>query len=90
MSNTRTVGVRELKAQISRILRDVIDQGEAVEVTHRGRPIARIIPLAAPTPEGRNDDAIWTDIDRLAAEIGTRWPVGSTAVDAVREGRRDL
>ena len=43
MSNT-TIGVRELKAQLSRTLRQV-KAGETVIITERGKPIGRIVPL---------------------------------------------
>jgi prevent-host-death family protein len=86
----RSVGVRELKANASGILRRVRDRGETVEVTHRGRVVARIVAVAAPAPPGPEDDAVWSDLDRLAAEIGARWPAGVTAADAVGEGRREL
>jgi prevent-host-death family protein len=41
------VGVRELKASLSRYLSKVKDGGTIV-VTERGRPIARIVPVAIP------------------------------------------
>ncbi len=88
MSAMLSIGVRELKANASRILQRVRDQGETVAVTHRGRVIARIIPAAAPGAAAPDDGAVWSDLDRLAAEIGARWPAGVTAADAVREGRR--
>ena len=90
MTASRSVGVRELKAHVSRILHDVIDRGEAVDVTYRGRAVARIIPLAPPLPETDEAGTAWAELDRLAAEIAGRWPTGDTAVDAVREGRRSL
>ena len=34
--------------------------------------------------------AYWADVDRLAAEIGARWPAGVSASDAVARGRREL
>jgi prevent-host-death family protein len=40
----RSIGVRELRQQASRYLREV-EQGETIEVTDRGRPIARLVPL---------------------------------------------
>lgn len=40
----REIGVRELKAQLSRVLRDV-EKGEQVRVTSRGRPVADIVPV---------------------------------------------
>lgn len=43
------IGIRELREDLSRTLRRV-QSGEAVEVTDRGRPIARLIPLV---PESR-------------------------------------
>ena len=49
MSESRRVGIRELREDLSRTLRRV-QRGEAVEVTDRGRPVARLIPLA---PESR-------------------------------------
>jgi prevent-host-death family protein len=41
------VGVRELKASLSRFLARV-REGETVEVTDRGRPVARIVPVGIP------------------------------------------
>lgn len=48
MSETTTVGVRELKANLSRFLGQVRDGGEVV-VTDHGKPVARIIGFGAPT-----------------------------------------
>jgi prevent-host-death family protein len=39
-----TIGVRELKAQLSQTLRQV-KAGETVIITERGKPIGRIVPL---------------------------------------------
>jgi prevent-host-death family protein len=86
----QTVGVRELRTHMSRILREVAERGEAVEVTRRGRAVARMIPIAASTSTVPEADPVWSDLDRLAAEIAARWASEVTAVDAVREGRRDL
>lgn len=41
------VGVRELKASLSRYLSKV-KEGETVVVTERGKPIARIVPMGIP------------------------------------------
>ena len=42
-----TVNVRELKARLSHYLR-LAKAGEVVEITERGVPIGRIVPVAAP------------------------------------------
>jgi prevent-host-death family protein len=43
-----SVGVRELRQRASELLR-LVEQGETIEVTDRGRPVALLSPL----PEGR-------------------------------------
>ena len=50
-----TVGVRELRQRASELLRRV-EQGETIEVTDRGRPVA----LLSPPPDG-------SPLDRLRA-----------------------
>jgi prevent-host-death family protein len=49
----REIGVRELKASLSAVLREV-DGGEQVRVTVRGRPVADIVPAA----QARQDDRL--------------------------------
>ena len=86
------VSVRELKGQLSRVLRAVREEREEYLVTYRGRVVARISPVVLPE-EQVTEERVWKvmrDLDRLAAEIGRKWPKGVSAVDAVREGRRDL
>ncbi len=43
------VGVRELRDGLSRHLAEV-RSGRTVTITDHGRPIARIVPIAAPSP----------------------------------------
>lgn len=88
----RSVGVRELKEQTSRILQEVHDTRQIVEITHRGRAIARLVPAdrALSDAEKAKTAAVWADMDELAAEIAAHWPKGVTAEEAVREQRRDL
>lgn len=44
MSRTKTVGIRILKAHLSRYLREVAE-GTALEITDRGHPVARLLPM---------------------------------------------
>jgi len=46
------IGVRELRQNASRYLERVV-RGESLEITDRGRPVARLVPL------GRDG---WTDL----------------------------
>jgi prevent-host-death family protein len=44
----RRVGIEQLRRQLSRHLR-AVERGAEIEITDRGRPIARLIPATAST-----------------------------------------
>ena len=44
-----SVGVRELRQRASELLR-LVERGEVVEITDRGRPVALLSPLPAGSP----------------------------------------
>lgn len=60
----RAIGIRELRQQASRYLREV-EAGETFEVTDRGRPVALLMPMPHTTP-----------IDRLIASGRLQPPTG--------------
>ncbi|MGH8995422.1 MAG: type II toxin-antitoxin system Phd/YefM family antitoxin [Acidimicrobiales bacterium] len=45
----KSVGVRELRQRASELLRRV-EQGEVIEITDRGRPVAQLSPLPVGSP----------------------------------------
>jgi prevent-host-death family protein len=51
----RTVGIRELKARTSAVLRELQASGAEFVITVRGRPVARLEPLAAEDVAGMRD-----------------------------------
>jgi prevent-host-death family protein len=85
-----TIGIRELKQQTSKVLRRVREKGETVEITYRGEAIARLVPINPPLLSKEALAAAWADLDQLTAEINAKWPEGVSAVDAIREVRREL
>ena len=86
----KTIGVRELKTHISEILRQVQEEGEVIEVTNHGEVVARLVPVRRPAPHGQDNNAVWTDLDMLAAEIGKYLPERVDAVEAIQDVRREL
>jgi prevent-host-death family protein len=44
-----SVGVRELRQRASELLR-LVERGETIEITDRGRPVARLGPVPQGTP----------------------------------------
>jgi prevent-host-death family protein len=83
-----TIGIRELKANTSQILRRVREKGESIEITYHGEVIAQLVPVKRTKASRKKIDAFWSDWDQLAAEIGREWKGTPSAVEAVREGRR--
>jgi prevent-host-death family protein len=84
------VGIRELKQRASYILRQVREKKETIIITHRGRPVARLVPVEDAESTRAEGLAVLAQIDELAREIGAHWPKGVSAVEAVREQRREL
>lgn len=81
----RSVGVRELTENISRILQEVSGGGD-ISITSDGKEIARLVPPHAGRSQGEMAE-LWKRIDRIAEDIG-RYPGDQiTVVDALREGR---
>jgi prevent-host-death family protein len=87
-----TIGSRELRANLGRVLRDVRRRRMSYTITHRGRIIARLEPVAPETAHGLDFEALWSEMDALAAEIGRDWPPDLSAADAITEdrGRRPI
>ena len=83
--------VVDLTERIDEVLRIVEEDGETIEITNYGEVIAHLVPATGPQslakPTKRD---VWADLERLAAEIGAHWPGDVSAVDAVRDVRRDL
>jgi len=66
------VGVRELKAKTSEILRAIRERRARYVVTYRGRPVAALIPLddaaAVEAPGGERE--AWGRLERRGAAVG--------------------
>lgn len=86
-----SVGIKELKRDASGVLRRVRENKETIEVTYRGKVVARIVPIenSEQTPKRKWEDD-WEDMNELADRISKRWPKEVSAVDAVREQRQEL
>ena len=87
----KTFDVVELTERIDEVLRMVEKEGEIIGITNHGEVIAHLVPVSSSqSPAGSAKRDVWTDLDRLAAEISAHWPADVSAVDAVRDVRREL
>jgi len=87
------VGVRELRDNVSAILRRV-SSGEAIEVTDHGHPVARIVPLRYRTrleqmiAEGRATPAEGDLLDEEPLPAPSGAPSGSEVLADLRADER--
>lgn len=84
-----TVGIRELKAHTSAILRRVRQQRETIKITYRGEVVATLTPVEPDDARPAQLSEIWAEVDALAAEIGARWPTGIGLRAALEDVRRE-
>jgi prevent-host-death family protein len=87
----KTVGVRELKNQTSRIVRAVHDEQIEYIVTHRGKPVA---VLRAFTDEDSQRlrqaeiESAMAEMKTLSQEVAAAWTSPQSAVELIDEQRR--
>ena len=87
------VGVRELKARASEIVRNVRERRARYTITYRGQPVGVLMPLeqpqAAPTiGEEALAESAWDELVRLGQEIGRGWRSPLTSAELLSEMRR--
>jgi len=64
------IGIRELKSQASEIVRAVREGRVEYVITHRGKPVAMIVPLEqSPEPRKLSQEEFWAEMDALAEEM---------------------
>ena len=68
----RTIPAGRFKAQCLRLLDDVAETGETIIVTKRGRPVARIEPVAEP-PSLKGSVVYLVSDEELIAPIDEVW-----------------
>ncbi len=82
------VGVRELKQHLSEYLRKV-SEGEVIQVTDRGVPVALITPATQPDPLARGVEEGWVrpPISSRPITAGRRATAERRTLDVLRKDR---
>ena len=81
------IGIRELKARVSDVVRAVKEQRARYVVTQRGKPVAVIIPMDAILPE-KKDDESWDKLMEIRKRLGKGNKNKKNSVDILSEMRR--
>ena len=84
------IGIRQLKQQASELVRRVSEGKEIITITNRGNAVARLVPVEDAESKRVHAEAVWVGMDEIALEIGASWPKEVSAVEAVKERRREF
>ncbi len=84
-----SIGVRELKIHVSEVMRDVRDTRARYVVTHRGQPVAMIVPYSRreETNELSTEEG-WARFFEVGEQLGREWTSPVTAVEILDDMRR--
>jgi len=82
------IGIRELKARASDVVRAVKEQRARYVVTQRGKPVAAIIPMDAVLPEKNNNDEAWDKLMEIRVRLGKGKKNKKSSVEILSEMRR--
>ena len=91
-----TIGVREAKAGLSRLLR-MVQNGHEFTLTHRGRPVGRLVPVTSGSLSPDEQVRRLEDAGLLERqEPGKHWPItrsipvaGNVAQKLLQEDREN-
>ena len=87
-SKTEEIGIRELKARASEVVRAVQEERARYIITQRGKPAALIVPLDADTTAKPSGDEVWERLMKLGEEISKGWQSEKSAVEILSDMRR--
>ena len=82
------IGIRELKARASDVVRAVKEKRARYVITQRGKPVAVIVPIDAVVPAKPSDDEVWERLLKIREELGKGWQSEKSAVEILSEMRR--
>jgi prevent-host-death family protein len=81
------IGIRELKARASEVVRAVKERRARSVITQRGRPAALLVPLDALPPQP-DPEEVWARLEELGKAIARNWQSEKSAVEILSEMRR--
>jgi prevent-host-death family protein len=87
------IGVRELKAHASEIVRNIREQRTRYVITYRGRPVGLLLPLDEANltglpPTDASTPTAWEELTQLGEKIGRGWRSSLTSAEILSSMRR--
>ncbi|HKP54396.1 MAG TPA: type II toxin-antitoxin system prevent-host-death family antitoxin [Chloroflexia bacterium] len=87
----KTIGVKELREHLSKVLREIEETGQTISVSNRGRIVARLVPTysAQLRQRTKRDPRVTiAEIDALAREISADLSGEVNVADIISDMRR--
>ncbi len=81
------IGIRELKAHASEVVRAVKERRARYIITQHGRPAAVLLPLDA-LPSQPDPEEVWARLEALGQELARNWQSDKGVVEILSEMRR--
>ncbi len=81
------IGIRELKARASEVVRAVKERRARYLITQRGEPVAVLLPADAVPPQP-DPDEVWARLEAIREELGKGWQSEKSVVEILTEMRR--
>jgi prevent-host-death family protein len=84
------IGIRELKAQASEIVRAVREDRAEYVITHRGKPVAMIVPFAeAPEEKPLSPGEWWARLEEIGRLMAEETPDAGSALEQLFKDREE-
>lgn len=82
------IGIRELKTHASEVVRNVKEKRMRYIVTHRGRPVAAIIPIEETQASSQAKASAWDELVSLGQQIGQGRESPQSSTEILSDMRR--
>jgi prevent-host-death family protein len=82
------IGVRELKIHASEVVREVKEKRTHYIVTHRGHPVAAIVPVEDAQTDSSTETSAWDELERLGQQISLGWQQSKNSTEILSQMRR--
>ena len=83
----KRMGIRELRDNLKETIEDVANNGEIIEVTKHGRPVARVVPVVNSGAINWDTNGAWTALNKLREQLKDEWPKEVSAQNIIDDVR---
>ncbi len=83
----KRMSISKLRDNIKDAIEEVESQGQIIEITKHGRPIARLVSVLNSGAVDWDSNGTWTALNNLQEQLKDQWPEGVSAQDIINDMR---